>query len=837
MKIIEPSNEGVMTILRFHLPFPILTHMTAFLFLLTGCPTSVQEDDDSAVETPADAGQFDTPAVRASLAWPRGQALANPVPMEPATLCPAAPDRVSAARNAYLTGQSDVAAAELLAHLDGGGEDGDGSAHLLLGTILFEQEDHQGAVDALAFEALLTGPLAGDAAMMAGESLEILELPAEAAEAYLRVPHPSRLFDASRVRLAAIALDDGKPEDAITALLPLLSDPSQLGSRRRPEALVLLGRSYLARGEEGDDIRAYDAFVTAWATGPVDEAAGEALTEMEKLEATVPAEHHPTVRHRFDRAAAYHQRGHWNSCVKELEAIEDDLPEDDPLITCEAAYMRGRSLHKRKKYTEASAYLDKAATACAGVDDEMAVKAIYNRAQGLQKLDRDRQAADTFLRLPERFPTNSYADDGYLKAALIELDLGRPDAARTHLQKLVDELPPGDMYGEALWRLAWTEYRAGDQPSAVAHLRQIQQMPTGNHDRKSLLRARYWEAKMLGWPDGEGARVQRPEDDPGVPADLEAAAERFAALANEHPLSYYGAMGFRRLQELNPEQASAVAEAVALRRDEVADTPALPDQFQVDGEMWLRPQREIAQALACAGIRDASLAELRRARASADPWDWQTEQAIALLASAADDPFVSHNTMRVRFRTDHPEQLGPGSWSTFHLAYPDAFGAEVRGAVTGKPIPSRLMHGLVREESAFQTRVVSWAGANGLSQLMWGTAKLTAKKMGIKGLKRADLADPATNLAIGSKYLSMMHDQFGGNLVCAVAAYNAGPGSVERWLKARSGYPADEWVEDIPYKETRGYVPRVMDSYQTYSLIYEGDPVFVELPVFVPTRE
>jgi soluble lytic murein transglycosylase len=118
---------------------------------------------------------------------------------------------------------------------------------------------------------------------------------------------------------------------------------------------------------------------------------------------------------------------------------------------------------------------------------------------------------------------------------------------------------------------------------------------------------------------------------------------------------------------------------------------------------------------------------------------------------------------------------------------------------------------------------------------MWGTAKLTAKQMGIQGLRKEDLGDPTINLAIGSTYLAMMLKQFDGNIPCALAAYNAGPGAVERWLTARSGYPVDEWVEDIPYKETRGYVPRVIDSYQTYSHL-DGDQVFVDLPLTVPTR-
>ena len=124
----------------------------------------------------------------------------------------------------------------------------------------------------------------------------------------------------------------------------------------------------------------------------------------------------------------------------------------------------------------------------------------------------------------------------------------------------------------------------------------------------------------------------------------------------------------------------------------------------------------------------------------------------------------------------------------------------------------------------------------GLSQLMWPTAKDTARKMGIKGLRRSMLEDPATNLAIGATYLDWQLARFDGNDACGLSAYNAGPGAVERWLRLRSGYPTDEWVEETPYKQTRDYTRRVLQSYQTYHYVYVDQPAFIDLPLYVPTR-
>ena len=795
---------------------------------VTGCPSQPMDDDSS---DPA-AGTVDSPPLPVG-DWPADGELEASVEVQPGSLCPALPAEVESARTAFIRGDVDEAEVQLRAFVDGGGDHA--VAHLLLGTLLHRRGEHTEAVQWLGHEDLAEGPLSGDVAAMLGESLEELDRNDEASEAYLRVPPGNRLFDRARVRLAALALDQGSTEDAITVLLPLLADPAELGSRWRPEGLLLLGRAYLARGEDGDLVRAYEVFRTAWSTAPLSSVAAEVQAEMDAIEDQVPEEHHPTVRHRLARAAAYHQAGHWNSTLTALDALAGSLPDDDLLIDCEVAYMRGRSLHKRKKYTEAGPHLEVAADDCAGVETDHAVKATFMRAQGLERLDQPSRAVATWVQLPRRFPHHSYADDGFLRAALIELDRDDPAAARTHLEQLVASFPEGDMFGEALWRLAWTAYRQGDQAAALEHLRHLQAEYPRTRDRKSYLRARYWEAKMIGWPDGEGAVVQR--DQPGPPPDPATAAALFVALAEEHPLSWYGTLANSRLRQLDPAAADRVSQRLTEQRNEVAQLPALPAARELDRQFWDRPQREIAQALACAGMKPEAMAELRRARATAEPWDWQTEQAIAHLAWIADDPYISHNTIRVRFRSDHPERLTTASWGPLNLGYPMAYGANVRGAVADRRVPALLFQALVREESAFQREVKSWAGAMGLSQLMWATARETARKMGLLDLRKSDLADPDTNLSIGAFYLHRMVVRYGGNLPCAVGSYNAGPGAMNRWLEARSGYPLDEFVEDVPYKETRNYIKRVMESYQTYHHMQEGTPAFVELPLDVPVRE
>jgi soluble lytic murein transglycosylase len=133
-----------------------------------------------------------------------------------------------------------------------------------------------------------------------------------------------------------------------------------------------------------------------------------------------------------------------------------------------------------------------------------------------------------------------------------------------------------------------------------------------------------------------------------------------------------------------------------------------------------------------------------------------------------------------------------------------------------------LVHAVIRQESAFDIRAVSGAGARGLMQLMPATAKGLARQLNVPHSDKQLTSDPRHNLNLGSAYLAQMIDNFDGSIVLALAAYNAGPGRVQRWL-AEYGDPrnnslldAVDWVESIPYPETRNYVQRVLENFTVY---------------------
>ena len=140
---------------------------------------------------------------------------------------------------------------------------------------------------------------------------------------------------------------------------------------------------------------------------------------------------------------------------------------------------------------------------------------------------------------------------------------------------------------------------------------------------------------------------------------------------------------------------------------------------------------------------------------------------------------------------------------------------------TDPELDPALVHGLIRQESAFRQHAVSRAGARGLMQLMPHTAKVVSSKLRIKYSRTRLLLDPAYNIRLGQTYLKQMLNEFNGSVIMALAAYNAGPHRVKRLVRTL-GQPGPsaldmvDWIEQIPYTETRNYVQRVLENRAVY---------------------
>lgn len=159
--------------------------------------------------------------------------------------------------------------------------------------------------------------------------------------------------------------------------------------------------------------------------------------------------------------------------------------------------------------------------------------------------------------------------------------------------------------------------------------------------------------------------------------------------------------------------------------------------------------------------------------------------------------------------------IDAGAWNNldyrFPLAYSDAFISYAHRA----NIPVQWSLAIARQESAFMPDAKSGSGALGLMQLMPGTAKMVAGKLGVSYTNNRSLTDPDLNIQLGTNYLGQMLRRFDNNRILASAAYNAGPGRVNQWLDPN--VPFDVWIEIIPFTETRNYVQNVLMFSSIYS--------------------
>ncbi|MBT7898678.1 MAG: lytic transglycosylase domain-containing protein [Rhodospirillales bacterium] len=149
-----------------------------------------------------------------------------------------------------------------------------------------------------------------------------------------------------------------------------------------------------------------------------------------------------------------------------------------------------------------------------------------------------------------------------------------------------------------------------------------------------------------------------------------------------------------------------------------------------------------------------------------------------------------------------------------------------------------ILLALMRQESAFDPQAVSWAGARGLMQVMPATARKVAKRLGLPFSRKRLLADPEYNMKIGTAYFASVFSQFDGSYILALAAYNAGPGRPKRWLRRHGDFrkgeiDAVDWIEMIPFKQTRNYVQRVIENLQVYRAVY-GKGTIIETAIRNP---
>lgn len=213
---------------------------------------------------------------------------------------------------------------------------------------------------------------------------------------------------------------------------------------------------------------------------------------------------------------------------------------------------------------------------------------------------------------------------------------------------------------------------------------------------------------------------------------------------------------------------------------------------------------KVVKVMADAGLQDLMRSFIRKLNTMAETPGWRSE--VAGLARAGGRPDLAIRTAKIAYRQGA---------NLIEDGFP------LLPTKTASDLELSLIHAVIRQESAFNKKAISHAGARGLMQLMPYTAKRVAKRKSLPYVRRNLTEDTDYNLSLGTAYLGELVKEFNGSYILALSAYNAGPARAKRWLK-KYGDPRDlsvdaiDWVELIPFSETRNYVQRVMENLHVY---------------------
>jgi soluble lytic murein transglycosylase len=463
----------------------------------------------------------------------------------------------------------------------------------------------------------------------------------------------------------------------------------------------------------------------------------------------------------------------------------------DRAKVCEAELGQAKTLLQMRKPGEAAGILGRVVADC--TDPEVKAHAHHHYARAILRQGDPFRALGHFEAAARLAPDDRVAHEALLAASTSYLELDDPAGARRVLAELLDRPKhPPDVRANARFALAWLERQTGDLDAALAQLSQL--TAEGPHETTEDMfgRAAYWHARTL--------LDQR---------QYAAASAEFMELFRSRPLTYYSQQGIARLQEFDPTSAK-------LLLDELRDTAPRKG-------IWLSVQPELKTPEFERAVELLRVGEPSRAQEELNAigvFERNSSDELFLIGSAVLQQFGAQvqSTTLMRRRVGSIMRMPPrgearGLW---RIAFPQAYYPLIEDVAGRAGVPAAFVRAIAREESSFDPRAVSSANAYGLIQLISSTAKAYGRPMRLKH-DPASLKTPEINLRIGTAFMRDLFERYRDNPALVPAAYNAGAGSCERWLRERPTVPLDEWIEMIPYFETRRYTRRVLQTYGVYS--------------------
>ncbi|MGA3089563.1 MAG: transglycosylase SLT domain-containing protein [Terriglobales bacterium] len=616
----------------------------------------------------------------------------------------------------------------------------------------------------------------GDAYLKTGHNAEALSTLAEFSKKF---PDSLLIRDAKIVYANAL-LEEGRAPEA-AALLEADRAPV------RSEVEFTLGRAYESTG---DNQKAAAAFRNLFFNLPTSSEADAAGAELRKLGVS------GSLVERRIRADLLFKAKHYNDAAhdyRELVAEVASANRAEVQLALAAALEKSGGNSK-----EARQIL----TAMGAQTGDAEAERLYLLSETARSTSDEDAVERTLNELRQFGPTSPWLEQALLSAGNMYLLKRDYDHAIDYFRELQQRFPTGGRSSYAHWKAAWLEFRQGRTDQARKEFEdQIALYP----DSAEVPAALYWRARLA--------------EEEGNPALAQAYYQK---LSDRFRNYYYADFGRDRLKALQGK-GDAVSQQDAPHYALLDHISPLSTAGKITAADPPEDNLRVARArlLSNGGLADMAVRELQAAASQVDGTWAPPEMARVYQDGGRYDrgiEIMKRSTPNY-FAVDLPDLPRP-YWEAL---FPKAYWTDLRKYSVLNGLDPYLVASLIRQESEFNTLALSRANAVGLMQLLPKTGKTVAKQVKLKGYSAPQLYTPAVNLELGTRYFKDMVDKYNGQFEYALAAYNAGSDRVGDWLGQGHYRDPQEFVESIPFTETREYVQAILRNANVYRQLY-GNP-------------
>jgi soluble lytic murein transglycosylase len=414
-----------------------------------------------------------------------------------------------------------------------------------------------------------------------------------------------------------------------------------------------------------------------------------------------------------------------------------------------------------------------------------------------QRLKNQDEVNGALERLAQLYPNSKWRLESLIASANHSLVENQIQVYEPIYRACYESFPKDPQASGCHWKVTWGHYirRQNDAADLMrAHLR----MFPGSESAAGAL-------YFLG-------RLAEDAHDPG------SARAYYEEILREYPNYYYNVVARERMKEIGKVAPSSKVNEF-LRG---IDFPQRSRTLNFEANATARARIERARLLASAGLDDWAVNELRYGAQNEDqPQVLAIELASMTTKTAGPDQAMRYIKRYAGSYLYLPLESAPAEF--WKLAFPLPYRAELERFAKLNGLDPFLVAALIRQESEFNSKAISSANARGLTQILPGTGRELSRRLKVRAYATASLFLPTVNLQLGTFYLKTIVDSLGGRWEAALAAYNAGPSRAKAWSSWGDFREPAEFIETVPFSETRNYIQTVLRNADTYRRIYSGE--------------